>query len=108
MLFTPSDDGYSLLCSKKQPPRHRTDQFCRNNSVARDVLFTIPTKDTWVCKSVPGTENVFKKTCNGVSINFTLSPRNLCEHRNVAFDKRSRHFYANNTFSSCANRWVLK
>jgi hypothetical protein len=22
MLLKPSDDGYSLLCSKKQPPRH--------------------------------------------------------------------------------------
>jgi hypothetical protein len=24
MLFKPSGDGYSLLCSKKQPPRHST------------------------------------------------------------------------------------
>jgi hypothetical protein len=23
MLLKPSGDGYSLLCSKKQPPRHR-------------------------------------------------------------------------------------
>jgi hypothetical protein len=23
MLFTPSGDGYSLLCSKKQPPQHK-------------------------------------------------------------------------------------
>ncbi len=36
MLFTPSGDGYSLLCSKKQPTRH-------NGLGSQDV-------QAWLCK----------------------------------------------------------